>query len=97
MAWALLPCGLLYSALIVSLFAHTSYVMLLQKYEANLISALSLMTPLITIGMGVVLLGDPFGPRMIIGSALAIGGVLVIALRRNQILALLMTFRGRAK
>ena len=47
--------ALLYSALIVSLFAHTSYVMLLQKYEANLISALSLMTPLITIGMGVVL------------------------------------------
>jgi drug/metabolite transporter (DMT)-like permease len=71
--------------------------MLLQKYEANLISALTLMTPLITIGMGVVLLGDPFGPRMIIGSALAISGVLVIALRRNQIMAMLMAVRSRLK
>ena len=43
--------ALLFSALIVSLFAHTCYVMLLQKYEANLSSALTLMTPLITIGI----------------------------------------------
>ena len=53
------------------------------------------MTPMITIGMGVVLLGDPFGPRMMIGSALAIIGVLVIALRRNQIMAMLMAVRSR--
>lgn len=89
--------AVLFSALIVSLFAHTCYVMLLQKYEANLISSLTLMTPMITIGMGVVLLGDPFGPRMMIGSALAISGVLVIALRRNQIMAMLMAVRGRLK
>jgi O-acetylserine/cysteine efflux transporter len=89
--------ALLFSALIVSLLAHTTYVMLLQRYEANLIAALTLMTPLITIGMGVVLLGDPFGPRMAIGSALAMGGVLIIALRRNRIIALLMSLRNRAQ
>ena len=89
--------ALLFSALIVSLVAHTSYVMLLQTYEANLISALTLMTPLITIGMGVLLLDDPFGPRMAIGSALAMSGVLIIALRRNQVMAMLMAVRNRIR
>lgn len=89
--------ALLFSALIVSLVAHTSYVMLLQRYEANLIAALTLMTPLFTIGMGVILLGDPFGPRMALGSALALSGVLIIALRRNQVMAMLMALRDRTR
>lgn len=89
--------ALLFSALIVSLVAHTTYVMLLQRYEANLISALTLMTPLATIGLGVVLMGDPFGPRMVMGSSLAMAGVLVVALRRNQVMAILMALRDRTR
>jgi drug/metabolite transporter (DMT)-like permease len=89
--------ALLFSAFIVSLGAHTSYVMLLQKYEANLIAALTLMTPLMTIGLGVALLGDPFGPRMALGAAVAMTGVLIVALRRNQVLALLMAVRNRVR
>jgi O-acetylserine/cysteine efflux transporter len=89
--------ALLFSALIVSLGAHTSYVMLLQKYEANLIAALTLMTPLMTIGLGVALLGDPFGPRMALGAAVAMIGVLIVALRRNQVLALMMAVRNRVR
>lgn len=87
--------ALLFSALIVSLGAHTVYVTLLQKYEANLISALVLITPLATIGLGVALLGDPFGPRLLIGSILAISGVLIIALRGSQVMAMLMALRNR--
>lgn len=89
--------ALLFSAFIVSLGAHTSYVMLLQKYEANLIAALTLMTPLMTIGLGVALLGDPFGPRMALGAAVAMTGVLIVALRRNQVLALMMAVRNRVR
>jgi drug/metabolite transporter (DMT)-like permease len=86
--------ALLFSALIVSLGAHTVYVTLLQKYEANLISALVLMTPLATIGLGVVLLGDPFGPRQAIGAVLALAGVLIIALRGSQVMAMLLALRS---
>jgi drug/metabolite transporter (DMT)-like permease len=89
--------ALLFSAFIVSLGAHTSYVMLLQKYEANLIAALTLMTPLMTIGLGVALLGDPFGPRMALGAAVAMTGVLIVALRRNQVLAFMMAVRNRVR
>jgi drug/metabolite transporter (DMT)-like permease len=93
--WPLLA-AILFSALIVSLVAHTVYVTLLQKYEANLISALIVVTPLTTIVLGVTILHDPLGPRLVIGSGLAMVGVLVIALRTNQVMSMLMAIRNRS-
>lgn len=87
--------ALLFSALIVSVGAHTVYVTLLQRYEANLISALILVTPLATIALGVAVLNDPFGPRLVIGSVLALAGVLIIALRGSQVMSLLLAMRSR--
>jgi O-acetylserine/cysteine efflux transporter len=87
--------ALAFSALIVSLVAHTVYVTLLQRYEANLISALILVTPLATIALGVAVLHDPFGPRLLIGSVLALAGVLIIALRGSQVMSLLLAMRNR--
>lgn len=86
-----------FSAFIVSLVAHTVYYQLMQRYEANLISALTLMTPLGTIALGVMLLHDPFGPRLAIGSAIALTGVLIIALRGNQVMPMLLALRNRAQ
>ena len=86
-----------FSAFIVSLVAHTVYYQLMQRYEANLISALTLMTPLGTIALGVMLLNDPFGPRLAIGSAIALTGVLIIALRGNQVMPMLLALRNRAQ
>ncbi|WP_293676356.1 DMT family transporter [uncultured Phenylobacterium sp.] len=88
--------ALIFSAIIVSLGAHTVYVTLLQRYEANLISALILATPLTTIVLGVAVLHDPFGPRLVIGSLLAIAGILIIALRGSQVMAMLLALRNRA-
>ncbi|HEX7946290.1 MAG TPA: DMT family transporter [Phenylobacterium sp.] len=87
--------AVVFSAVVVSLGAHTVYVTLLQKYEANLISALIQVTPLATIGLGVAILHDPFGPRLLIGSALTVVGVLIIALRSNQVMSMLLALRNR--
>lgn len=89
--------ALVFSALIVSLVAHTVYYLLIQRYEANLVSALTLLTPLFTIGLGVAILHDPFGPRMAIGTAVAMTGVLIIALRGNQVMPMLLALRNRAQ
>ena len=86
-----------FSALVVSVLAHTAYYGLIQRYEANLIAPLTLMTPLFTIGMGVVVTQDHFDLRMGIGAALALLGVLIIALRRNQVMPLLMSIRNRVQ
>jgi len=94
--WAF-AAAVLYSALVVSVGAHTIYYLLIGRYEANLISPLTLMTPLATIALGVAIFHDPFGPRMAIGSAIALIGVLIIALRRNQVMPLLLAIRNRAQ
>lgn len=76
--------ALLYSALVVSVIAHTAFYMLIQRYEANLLSPLTLITPLATIGLGVAITGDQLDTKMIAGTAIALIGVLVVALRRTH-------------
>ncbi|WP_340644209.1 DMT family transporter [Phenylobacterium sp.] len=87
----------LFSGLVVSVLAHTLYYSLIQRYEANLISPLTLMTPLATIAMGVVFTQDVFDLRMAFGTAVALAGVLVIALRPSQAMALLVALRNRSQ
>ncbi len=73
-----------WSALVVSVFAHSAYYLLIGRYEANLISPLTLMTPIVTIGLGVAITGDHFDARMAVGSTIALLGVLLVALRRTS-------------
>ncbi|MCC6926940.1 DMT family transporter [Novosphingobium sp.] len=73
-----------YSALVTSIFAHTAYYFLIAKYEANLVAALTLMTPLMTIGLGSWLIADPIDAKMIVGTVIALTGVLIIALRTGK-------------
>lgn len=87
--------GVLYSALVVSIGAHTLYYGLIQRYEANLIAPLTLMVPLFTIALGVALTHDAFDVRMAAGTAIALAGVLVIAVRRSQVGALMLWLRER--
>ena len=87
--------AVVFSALVVSVLGHTAYYGLIQKYEANLIAPLTLMTPLFTIGLGVVLTHDHFDLRMATGTAIALIGVLIIALRPNRMLSLADLLRSR--
>lgn len=89
--------AVLFSGLIVSVGGHTIYYGLIQRYEANLISPLTLMTPLATIGLGVLITHDHFDVRMALGAAIALAGVLIIALRPNQFMLLVLALRNRAK
>jgi O-acetylserine/cysteine efflux transporter len=89
--------AVIFSALVVSVLIHTAYYALIIRYEANLISPLTLMTPLATIAMGVVITNDIFDTRMAIGSSLALLGVLIIAVRRNSVTPLLLALRSRSQ
>jgi drug/metabolite transporter (DMT)-like permease len=80
--------ALLFSALIVSLVAHSIYYGLISRYPANLIAPLTIMNPLFTVALGILVTGDRFDGRMAIGTALALCGVLIIALRRNHVMPL---------
>jgi len=89
--------AVVFSALVVSVLIHTAFYGLIIRYEANLIAPLTLMTPLATIAMGVVITNDHFDARMAVGSALALLGVLIIAIRRNSVMPLLLSLRNRAQ
>lgn len=85
--WTFLA-ALLFSALVVSLVAHTAYYRLIGKYPANLIAPLTIMNPLMTIVLGILITGDPFDVRMALGTGTALSGVLIISLRRNHVMPL---------
>lgn len=85
--WSFLA-ALLFSALIVSLVAHTIYYGLIGKYPANLIAPLTIMNPLMTVSLGLLITGDHFDLRMAIGTGIALCGVLIITLRRNHVMPL---------
>ncbi len=68
----------------VTIFAHTSYVWLLRRYEASFISPLTLMSPVWGVIFGVTLMGDPLTARFLIGAGLALAGVGVVAIRSGR-------------
>ncbi len=72
------------SALIVSIFSHTAYYGLVQKYEANQIVSLMLVHSLMTIALGVMITGDHFTLGMAIGSAMTLVGVFIVAVRSGR-------------
>lgn len=87
--WPLL-IAVLFTALVVSVGAHSVYYHLIDRYEANLLAPLTLMTPMGTIGLGVMITHDHFDLRMGIGGGLAMLGVLIVALRRKPATELLV-------
>jgi O-acetylserine/cysteine efflux transporter len=94
--WGFLA-ALLFSALIVSLVAHTIYYGLIGKYPANLIAPLMIMNPLMTVALGVIVTGDHFDTRMALGTGIALCGVMIITLRRNHVVPLAALVRGRLR
>ena len=85
----------LFSALVVSVFAHSVYFSMIQRYEANLVAPLTLVSPLMAIGLGIWLTNDYFDLRMALGSVVALVGVLIIAARPNFSLPKTILFRNR--
>jgi drug/metabolite transporter (DMT)-like permease len=88
--------AVLFSALVVSLLAHTTYYKLLIKYPANLIAPLMLVNPLMTVSLGILITGDSFNLRTSLGTAIVLLGVLTITLKADHLrrLASLLDRKG---
>ena len=76
-AWA----GVVYAALIASLLGHGLFYALLQRHPVAQITPYLLAAPLLATLLGIVLLHDRIGPRLWLGGAMVLGGVLIIGLR----------------
>ncbi len=70
----------------VSIFGHGGFYHLIKKYDISLLSPLTLMTPIWGVVLSIILLNEAITPQLILGSAISLGGVLIIALRPNKTL-----------
>lgn len=75
--------AILYSALLVSVVAHTSYYWLLQRLPIYIVSTSGLMTTLIAVVASILVLNESLTTQFIIGGLMTLAGVGLI-LWRNQ-------------
>jgi len=73
--------GALYAAFISSLLGHGLYYTLVQRHPMAQVMPWLLLTPVFAVALGIAFWGDRPGPRLLIGGAMVLGGVLIIALR----------------
>lgn len=73
--------GVAYAAIVASLLGHGLYYVLLQRHPVAQVTPYLLATPLLATLLGIVFLNDQVGPRLWIGGAMVLGGVLAIGLR----------------
>ena len=83
MNW-LIAGSLVYNALGASILGHGGMFFLLRRHNVSLVVSLFLLAPVFAIGFGVWILHDPMTPRILIGSAMTLIGVLIIALRQRR-------------
>lgn len=69
----------LFASLAVTVISHTGYYRLLRRYEASLVSPLTLMFPLMTVVLGQVLLGERPDAAFFAGTVLVLAGVALVA------------------
>lgn len=73
--------GIAYAAVAASLVGHGIYYALIQRHPVAKVMPWLLLTPLLAMGLGIAFFGDRPGPKLWLGGAMVLGGILVIALR----------------
>jgi O-acetylserine/cysteine efflux transporter len=76
-AWS----GVIYAAVIASMLGHSIFFLLVQRHPVAQLTPYFLLSPVFAVGLGMIFWGDRPGPRLWIGGAMVLGGVLAIALR----------------
>lgn len=78
--------ALLFTTLLSSLVAHTGWYYLVSRYPVTALSPLTLLSPLFGVVFGVTLLDDHLTPRMLLGGAVTLAGVLIVLLREKKLI-----------
>lgn len=77
--------GLAFTVLMSSLVAHSGWYWLISRYPVTSLAPVTLLSPLFGIFFGVTLLHDQLTPRMLIGGAITLVGVLIVVMREKRI------------
>lgn len=77
-----------FGAVVSSIVANAFMFQLLQKYEVSRTTPYLLMTPVISFLLAVLVLGNRITPQILLGAALTIGGVALVALAERRFKAM---------
>ena len=72
--------SLLYTAVLASIVGHGLFFLLVQRNPVTAVMPYLQLTPLIAVLFGVLFWGDEPGPRLLLGGAMVVGGVVAITL-----------------
>ena len=73
--------GVFYSALVASLVGHGLLYYLVQRHPVSQVTPYLLIAPVIAVTLGVLVWGDRPGPKLMVGGAMVLIGVLIVAVR----------------
>jgi len=73
--------GAAYAAFASSLLGHGLYYVLVKRYPVAQVTPWLLLVPVFAVALGIAFWGDRPGPRLWLGGAMVLGGVLAVALR----------------
>lgn len=76
--------AILFMVLVVTMFAYGLWYPLLRRYPVNQTIPWTLLVPVFGVASGVLVLGDPLTPALLVGGALTLTGVAIIVLRRPK-------------
>ena len=76
--------AIVYTALCVTILGYGLWYWLLHRYPVNQTMPFSLLVPLFGVLSGIVVLGEPLLPSIVLGGLLTVGGVAVIVVRRPK-------------
>lgn len=74
-----LGVNLLFQAVVVSFASYLAWFWLLRRYLASRLGVFSFLTPLLGVGLGVVLLGEPLEPGFVQGALLVLAGIVLVS------------------
>ena len=77
--------ALAFTVVMSSLVAHTGWYYLISRYPVTSLAPVTLLSPLFGILFGVTLLHDQLTPRMLIGGAITLIGVLIVVVREKKL------------
>ena len=75
--------ALLYLAILGSAVTFTIYYWLLANMKATRLALMSYLIPIVAVAVGALLFDEPLRPRLLAGSALVLGGVVIVNQRRR--------------
>jgi drug/metabolite transporter (DMT)-like permease len=67
-----------YLVFVGSIVGFSAYAYALERLPLSLISLYAYINPVIAVGLGLVMLGEPVTPRLIVASAAVLGGVAIV-------------------